>query len=179
MMGIIGKPKYKRMDMVEFEARGEMKRGRVYIVDAYGTFEQSEEPSYDIRVEEENCIYKHMRESWLTESQKTESEMREDSARLNVEMHEIHMRYYSAEPQVLHDETKVHEVKKWSYIKTHIGSIEVKKIDAEAKTLLLVYWDKDYNLKTEELKEGVEMDIEMRIGNQDAFRLSKCVLKII
>lgn len=35
----------------------------IQIVDAYGTFEQDDEPSYDICVEEENCLYKHIRET--------------------------------------------------------------------------------------------------------------------
>ena len=61
--GILGKPKFTRGDYVEFEARGEIKRGKIYIVDAFGTFEQMEEPSYDIIVEEENCLYKHFPES--------------------------------------------------------------------------------------------------------------------
>ena len=65
--GTLGKPKFKRGDIVEFEARGEIKRGRVYIVDAFGTFEQMEEPSYDIMVEEENCLYKHFPESNVRE----------------------------------------------------------------------------------------------------------------
>lgn len=66
---MIGKPKYRRGDSVCFEARGEMKTGTVHIVDAYGTFEQAEEPSYDIMVEEENCLYKHCRESLVKPAQ--------------------------------------------------------------------------------------------------------------
>ena len=33
------------------------------MVDAYRTFEQSVEPSYDVFVEEDNCLYKHICES--------------------------------------------------------------------------------------------------------------------
>ena len=45
--------------------KGEMKEGYVYIVDAYGTFFQVEEPSYDIVVKETRgeCVYKHIPES--------------------------------------------------------------------------------------------------------------------
>ena len=40
--------------------------GSIEIVDQYGTFEQAEEPSYDILVKEENgCLYKHIRESQI------------------------------------------------------------------------------------------------------------------
>ena len=52
--------------MVEFEVSdGIIKTGTVWVVDAYGTMEQDEEASYDIwvEVEEERCLYKHVRES--------------------------------------------------------------------------------------------------------------------
>mgnify|MGYP003445508316 CR=1 FL=1 len=45
---MIGKPKYKREDNVAFMFNGVEKCGVIYIVDSYGTFEQHEEPSYDI-----------------------------------------------------------------------------------------------------------------------------------
>lgn len=35
----------------------------IQIVDVYGTIEQEDEPSYGICVEEENCLYKHIRET--------------------------------------------------------------------------------------------------------------------
>lgn len=60
---MIGHPKYKRDDKVLFEFRNETKVGVICIVDAYGTFEQNEEPSYDIVNENENMLYKHVRES--------------------------------------------------------------------------------------------------------------------
>lgn len=62
---MLGKPKYKRNDQVRFMVDGEMKIGYVYIVDAYGTFFQVDEPSYDIVVKEERgeCLYKHIPES--------------------------------------------------------------------------------------------------------------------
>lgn len=60
---IIGMPKFKRNDMVVFKFRDDEKCDMIQIVDAYGTFEQDDEPSYDICVEEENCLYKHIRET--------------------------------------------------------------------------------------------------------------------
>lgn len=43
--------------------------GRVYIIDPRGTFFQTQEPSYDIMVYQENgeehCLYKHLRQSLL------------------------------------------------------------------------------------------------------------------
>lgn len=65
---MLGQPKYKRGDTVSFEMRGEVVAGEVYIVDAYGTFEQNEEPSYDVMIVQdhsEKCLVKHVRESWI------------------------------------------------------------------------------------------------------------------
>lgn len=53
---IIGRSKFKRNDMVVFKIGDDKKCGMIQIVDAYGTFEQEDEPSYDICVEEENGI---------------------------------------------------------------------------------------------------------------------------
>ena len=60
---IIGQPKYKRGDVIRFWFGEKLKQGRIEIVDAWGTIEQSEEPSYDILCEAEHCIYKHILES--------------------------------------------------------------------------------------------------------------------
>ncbi len=62
---MIGYPKYRINDRVKFKPRNEIKIGSVFIVDAYGTFEQQDEPSYDIIVEEENMLYKHIKESLI------------------------------------------------------------------------------------------------------------------
>ncbi len=62
-------PKYKLNDIVSFEYYGKSLRGRISVVDAYGTFEQQEEASYDILVDGEPSwtLYKHVRESWIKE----------------------------------------------------------------------------------------------------------------
>lgn len=69
---MIGKPKYKEGDTVRWTLTLEDGTnldlvGEVYIVDAWGTFGQNEEPSYDIMVEHEalggRCLVKHVRES--------------------------------------------------------------------------------------------------------------------
>ena len=62
---LIGQPVFMRGEMVNFYWREIRKTGEVQIVDAYGTFEQNEEPSYDVYVKEDNCLYKHIRESSL------------------------------------------------------------------------------------------------------------------
>ena len=81
--GKIGKPKYNYGDIVSFkitvsdvlsgkEADKEYElTGMIGIIDAYGTFEQNEEPSYDIWVDGGGypisypCLFKHFRESKL------------------------------------------------------------------------------------------------------------------
>lgn len=57
-------PDFKRGDVVQFTWNDMVKQGEVYIVDAFGTFEQQEEPSYDVRTDE--GLFKHLRESELT-----------------------------------------------------------------------------------------------------------------
>ena len=58
-----GHPRYHCEDMVRVKWDDTEKIGKIFVVDAFGTFEQSEEPSYDIFVEEDNCLYKHICES--------------------------------------------------------------------------------------------------------------------
>ena len=75
-VGTIGKPLFKYEDEVGFYIMPYQSdkeifcKGKVYIIDAYGTFEQNIEPSYDIMVENFNntgapCLVKHIRESSL------------------------------------------------------------------------------------------------------------------
>ena len=72
--GIIGKPLFDYDDEVGFYLipyKGEKEvfcKGKVMIIDAFGTIEQNVEPSYDIMVENynnsgERCLVKHVRES--------------------------------------------------------------------------------------------------------------------
>ena len=63
---MIGKPKYKENDKVEFEfIENEVHIGVIWIVDRYGTFFDKSDVSYDIYVEEENMIYKHINEKYV------------------------------------------------------------------------------------------------------------------
>jgi hypothetical protein len=64
---MIGRPKYKWREVVSFKWRNTVVTGQIQIVDAYGTFEQGEEPSYDIMImyEGSECLVKHVRESWI------------------------------------------------------------------------------------------------------------------
>ena len=63
------KPDYDLDDTVTFKAGDDAKTGKVYIVDAKGTWGQSEEPSYDVMVESENTLYKHIRESLIVKDE--------------------------------------------------------------------------------------------------------------
>ena len=51
---------YKIGDEVVFTLNGIQREGVVFIVDANGTFECPQVPSYDILVESENMLYKHV-----------------------------------------------------------------------------------------------------------------------
>jgi hypothetical protein len=71
--GVIGKPIFSYGDTVGFYIKLHNSDeevfciGKVEIIDAYGTFEQNDEPSYDIMVEDFNnmgrTLIKHIRES--------------------------------------------------------------------------------------------------------------------
>lgn len=63
---------YKCGDEVAFRFDGKDVHGKIFIVDRYGTFEQNEEPSYDIMVDDyydngEKVLVKHIRQSTLLE----------------------------------------------------------------------------------------------------------------
>lgn len=60
-----GKPKYNLNNLVKFELDGEIKEGRIYIIDKYGTFADPSDVSYDIMVDSENCLYKHINEKYI------------------------------------------------------------------------------------------------------------------
>lgn len=63
---VIGHPAYLRDEEVAFRIGETDRYGKIEVVDEYGTFEQSEEPSYDMYVQEENCLYKHIKEFYVT-----------------------------------------------------------------------------------------------------------------
>lgn len=52
---------FKVGDLVTFQWGDTLKEGIVLIVDAHGTFESPNAPSYDIMVEKENMLYKHVK----------------------------------------------------------------------------------------------------------------------
>lgn len=60
MQKIMDKSSFKVGDEVVFTLNGIRREGVVFIVDAYGTFERPRIPSYDILVESENMLYKHV-----------------------------------------------------------------------------------------------------------------------
>lgn len=70
-------PKYKRGDKVRFsvEENEDILEGEIRIIDKYGTFEQNEEPSYDIYRLENNTLYKHVRQSFIIEQVEKKKKM--------------------------------------------------------------------------------------------------------
>ena len=63
---MIGKPKYKENCKVEFAIyENDTRIGVIYVVDKYGTFFDKSDVSYDIFVEEENMLYKHINEKYV------------------------------------------------------------------------------------------------------------------
>ena len=70
---MIGKPKYNYGEKVSFQTEKGFKIGTIAIIDKYGTFEQREDVSYDILVETENCLYKHIPEQYVQPFQTPET----------------------------------------------------------------------------------------------------------
>ena len=64
---MLGKPKYKEGTTVKFIFRNQLKTGVIWVVDRYGTFDYKEDVSYDIMVESENCLYKHIPEKYVVQ----------------------------------------------------------------------------------------------------------------
>jgi len=66
-----GKPKYNIGDKVQFTLEEGTFYGEVYIVDAYGTWDNPNDVSYDIMVnnwgpKKEECLFKHITESLVS-----------------------------------------------------------------------------------------------------------------
>lgn len=63
---MVGKPKFKQDEEVLFafpmEEGMRTLKGTIYIIDAYGTFFDDSDVSYDILVEEMNTLFKHVPE---------------------------------------------------------------------------------------------------------------------
>lgn len=73
---------YNYGDTIKFKFQYEKEepkelQGTVEIIDRYGTFEQNEEPSYDIMVDMDNngtlCLFKHIRQSLVELVKKKEA----------------------------------------------------------------------------------------------------------
>lgn len=66
---MIGKPKFKKEEKVSFIFNGKNYIGKIFIVDAFGVFEDPSDVHYDILVEqgkESPCLFKHIRETLVT-----------------------------------------------------------------------------------------------------------------
>ena len=60
-----GHPKFDNDQRVRFTAAGKTLEGNIYIIDSYGTWDYDEDVSYDIMVDSENCLYKHIPEKYV------------------------------------------------------------------------------------------------------------------
>lgn len=60
-----GHPKYKLGDKVKFQFNDEIKVGKIYIIDKYGTFQDPTDVSYDIMVDHNGVdwLFKHIPET--------------------------------------------------------------------------------------------------------------------
>lgn len=56
---------YNYQDKVKFQWKDGAKDGYIEIIDRFGTFEQRDEPSYDIMNYEDACLYKHVPQSLI------------------------------------------------------------------------------------------------------------------
>ena len=73
-----GKPKFKHGDTVQFTLGDKTLMGEVYIIDAYGTFDNPSDVSYDIMVknyqiedrEPGDVLFKHITESEVSKVRK-------------------------------------------------------------------------------------------------------------
>lgn len=70
---MLGRPKYDYGDKVSFVSDGREIEGVVYIIDAYGNFFNDKDVSYDILVEDENTLYKHITEKLITKVKQSEA----------------------------------------------------------------------------------------------------------
>lgn len=59
-----GNPKFKYNDVVSYKINDDTIIGSVAIIDAYGTFEDDSDVSYDIL--SDDCLYKHIPEKIIT-----------------------------------------------------------------------------------------------------------------
>ena len=71
---MVGNPKYNRGQFVKFEVDGEIMEGTIAIIDTYGTWADPSDVSYDILVETENCLYKHVEERMVTRTGTSDSQ---------------------------------------------------------------------------------------------------------
>lgn len=60
---MVGKPKFKHGDVVEFIIDGNKKQGVITIIDRFGIFVDDSEVYYDIFIEEDNVLCKHIKEA--------------------------------------------------------------------------------------------------------------------
>jgi len=80
---MIGKPKYDYGEKVCFNVNWDGNprtiEGTIEIIDRFGTFEDNSDVSYDIYVESENILYKHINEKAIFKPDNTQDNPSEKS----------------------------------------------------------------------------------------------------
>ena len=63
-----GNPKFKYEEKVKFKFNDEIKEGTIYIIDKYGTWDDSSDVSYDIIsiYNGKECLFKHITEKLVS-----------------------------------------------------------------------------------------------------------------
>jgi hypothetical protein len=59
---MLGHPKFGEGEVVTFIAGAKVKTGEILIVDSWGSFYDDTDVNYDIMVEKDNMLYKHINE---------------------------------------------------------------------------------------------------------------------
>lgn len=65
---MIGKPKFKYEENVTFQFGEQLKKGTIYIIDEYGTWDDRSDVSYDIMSTTDDgrqCLFKHINEKYV------------------------------------------------------------------------------------------------------------------
>ena len=60
---MVGRPRFKHGDVVEFIIDGNKKQGVITIIDRFGIFVDDSEVYYDIFIEEDNVLCQHIKEA--------------------------------------------------------------------------------------------------------------------
>lgn len=106
-----------------------------------------------------------------------------DLENYSLQITEKYMRYYySAEAQILKNETTLYDIKEGLEIPTSVAPITISAILCSGDVVYgidLEYYDEYSELKTVELNLDSSVEISLTEGNNDINRTSICTLQIV